>query len=50
MMTAKLLERKARLDEVPIAFIPRDYTEGKKIKAWVGDIALWTPVKYRFVD
>lgn len=48
--TAKLLKRKARLYEVPIAFNPRDYSQGKKIKAWDGFIALWTLVKYRFVD
>jgi glycosyltransferase involved in cell wall biosynthesis len=48
--TAKLLKRKARLYEVPIAFNPRDYSQGKKIKAWDGVIALWTLVKYRFVD
>lgn len=48
--TAKLLKRKVRLYEVPIAFNPRDYTQGKKIKAWDGVIALWTLVKYRFVD
>jgi hypothetical protein len=35
---------------VPIAFNPRDYTEGKKIKAHDGVIALWTLLKYRFVD
>ena len=48
--TAKVLKRKARLYEVPIAFNPRDYSQGKKIKAWDGVIALWTLVKYRFVD
>jgi hypothetical protein len=29
---------------------PREYTEGKKIKAKDGFIALWTLVKYRFMD
>jgi glycosyltransferase involved in cell wall biosynthesis len=48
--TAKLLKRKVRLFEVPIAFNPRDYSQGKKIKAWDGVIALWTLIKYRFVD
>jgi glycosyltransferase involved in cell wall biosynthesis len=48
--TAKVLKRKLRLYEVPIAFNPRDYSQGKKIKAWDGVIALWTLVKYRFVD
>ena len=48
--TAKILKRQARLYEVPITFNPRDYSQGKKIKAWDGVIALWTLVKYRFVN
>jgi glycosyltransferase involved in cell wall biosynthesis len=48
--TAKILKRKVRLIEVPISFDPRGYSEGKKITAWDGIVALWTLVKYRFVD
>ncbi len=48
--TAKILKRKIRIYEVPIEFNPRDYSEGKKIKAWDAFVALWTLVKYRFVD
>lgn len=48
--TAKVLKRHARIFEVPITFNPREYSEGKKIKAKDGFIALWTLVKYRFVD
>jgi glycosyltransferase involved in cell wall biosynthesis len=48
--TAKILKRKARIYEVPITFNPRDYSEGKKIKMKDAFIALWTLVKYRFVD
>lgn len=48
--TAKVLKRKYRVFEVPIAFNPREYSEGKKIKAWDAFIALWTLIKYRFVD
>lgn len=48
--TAKVLKRGYRIFEVPIAFNPRDYTEGKKIKARDGFVALWTLLKYRFVD
>ncbi|TAK11287.1 MAG: glycosyltransferase family 2 protein [Anaerolineae bacterium] len=48
--TAKLLKRKVRIYEVPIVFNPRDYTEGKKIGVWDGVEALWTLIKYRFVD
>ena len=48
--TAKILKRKLRLYEVPITFNPRDYSQGKKIKMWDAVIALWTIIKYRFVD
>lgn len=48
--TAKILKRNFRIYEVPIEFTPRYYFEGKKIKASDGFIALWTLIKYRFVD
>ncbi len=48
--TAKLLKRKVRIYEVPITFNPRDYTEGKKIGVWDAFEAVWTLLKYRFVD
>ena len=48
--TSKLLKKKVRIYEVPISFNPRLYSEGKKIKAWDGVIALWTLIKYRFVN
>lgn len=48
--TAKMLKRKARIFEVPITFNPRNYEEGKKIKMRDAFIAMWTLLKYRFVD
>jgi glycosyltransferase involved in cell wall biosynthesis len=48
--TAKVLKRHLRIFEVPIRFNPREYNEGKKIKAWDGFVAMWTLIKYRFVD
>lgn len=48
--TAKILKRKYRIFEVPISFNPRDYSEGKKIKLIDAFIAVWTLLKYRFVD
>ena len=48
--TAKILKRKIRIYEVPISFAPRDYSEGKKIKLKDAFMAVWTLVKYRFVD
>lgn len=49
-ITAKMLKRKVRIYEVPIRFNPRLYSEGKKIKMKDAFIAMWTLVKYRFVD
>lgn len=48
--TAKILKRKVRIFEVPIAFYPRDYSEGKKIKMKDAFEAMWALLKYRFVD
>ncbi|MFC2025643.1 glycosyltransferase family 2 protein [Chloroflexota bacterium] len=48
--TAKILKRKVRIYEVPIRFTPRDYDEGKKIKISDAFEAVWTLIKYRFVD
>lgn len=48
--TAKILKRNIRIFEVPITFNPRDYSQGKKIRATDAFIAMWTLFKYRFVD
>ncbi|RMF41922.1 MAG: glycosyltransferase family 2 protein, partial [Anaerolineae bacterium] len=48
--TAKILKRKVRIFEVPITFNPRDYDEGKKIGLKDAFEAVWTLIKYRFVD
>lgn len=48
--TAKLLKRRVRIYEVPIRFNPREYSEGKKIKMTDAFVAVWTLLKYRFVD
>lgn len=49
-ITAKIAKRGIRIREIPILYYPRKFAEGKKIR-WVdGVIALWTLLKYRFVD
>lgn len=48
--TAKILKRKFRIFEVPITFNPRDYSQGKKIKLHDAFEAVWTLIKYRFVE
>lgn len=49
-VTAKLLKRRVRIFEVPITFNPREYEEGKKIGLKDAFQAVWTLLKYRFVD
>jgi glycosyltransferase involved in cell wall biosynthesis len=49
-ITAKLLKRNLRIVEVPISFYPREYAEGKKIGLKDAFEAVWTLLKYRFVD
>ena len=49
-ITAKILKRGIRIYEVPISYTGREVDEGKKITWRDGFAALWTLVKYRFVD
>ena len=50
-ITAKLLKKGYKILEVPITTRPRGYNEGKKLNAIKdGSIALWTLLKYRFID
>lgn len=48
--TAKVLKQGIRIYEVPISYNGREWTEGKKIQWTDGVIALWTLIKYRFVN
>jgi glycosyltransferase involved in cell wall biosynthesis len=48
--TAKVLKRNYRIFEVPISFNPRDYSQGKKIGMKDAFEAVWTLLKYRFMD
>ena len=50
-LTAKILKNKAlRVYEMPISYYGRTYAEGKKISWKHGFGALYTLLKYRFVD
>lgn len=49
-VTAKLSKRGHEIVEVPINYLGRTVEEGKKIKWYDGVIAIWTLLKYRFVD
>ncbi len=48
--TAKVLKQGIRIYEVPISYNGREWSEGKKIKWTDGVTAMWTLIKYRFVD
>ena len=49
-ITAKIIKRGYKIKEIPIKVKPRGYEEGKKISWRDGFVAVWTLVKYRFVD
>lgn len=49
-ITAKVLKRGNRIYEVPISYFGREYAEGKKIGFRDGFVAIWTLIKYRFID
>lgn len=47
-VTAKIARKKIPIFEVPVRYVPRKKTEGKKLKSWDGFQAIWTLLKYRF--
>lgn len=49
-VTAKVLKKGYNILEVPISYSPRTWAEGKKVNWKTGLLALWTLVKYRFMD
>jgi glycosyltransferase involved in cell wall biosynthesis len=49
-ITAKLLRRRCRILEVPISYVGRDSSDGKKIDWTHGFPALKALIKYRFTD
>lgn len=50
-LTAKILKnKKLRIYEMPISYYGRNYSEGKKITWRHGFGAIWTLLKYRFID
>ena len=49
-ITAKVLKQGCRVFEVPIVYVGRGFSEGKKITWRDGFSALWTLCKYRFLD
>jgi len=48
-LTVKLIKAGHRITEIPITYIPRGRSEGKKVYWMDGFVSLWTLIKYRFV-
>jgi glycosyltransferase involved in cell wall biosynthesis len=49
-LTVKMLKKGHQIYEVPISYFGRKFNEGKKLTWRDGVVALWTLIKYRFVD
>lgn len=49
-VTSKVLKRGERIHEVPIHYVARNISQGKKIRWTDGVDAIWALVKYRFID
>ncbi len=49
-LTAKILKRHILIKEVPISYSPRSFQEGKKIKVSDGIWAIWTLLRYKFIN
>lgn len=49
-VTAKVRKIDQKIYELPILYNPRSIEEGKKIKLKDGFEALWTLIKYKFID
>jgi dolichol-phosphate mannosyltransferase len=49
-VTAKILKKGIKIQEVPISYVGRNKQQGKKINIKDGIMAFWTLIKYHFVD
>ncbi len=49
-LTIKLIKKGYKIEEVPIKYIPRGRTEGKKIYWMDGFLSLWTILKLKFLE
>lgn len=49
-LTVKVLKRGFQIYEVPISYFGRQFSEGKKLTWKDGVVALWTLIKYRFIN
>lgn len=47
-IVTKLLKRGAKVEDIPISYKPRKFSEGKKIKPWDGVVGIWVILKNKF--
>lgn len=47
-LVVKALKKRLRISQVPISYVPRSYSEGKKIRLKDGLFAIYSILKYRF--
>ena len=50
MLCKRLIKQKYNIIEVPISYKPRTIAEGKKINFFDGIKAIFTIIKYRFIN
>lgn len=49
-LAVKLVKRGHAIREIPVTYVPRGRSEGKKIYWMDGFLSLWTLLKFRFMD
>jgi len=49
-VTAKISKKGIKIHEVPVSYIPRTVQQGKKLRFSDGLSAIWTLIKYRFIN
>jgi len=49
-ITSKILKKGYKIKELPINYVARSFKDGKKLTLLDGIIALWSLIKYRFID
>ncbi len=49
-LTAKIIKKRARIYEIPVAYYGRNYNEGKNIKFYHAFTIIWALFRFRFVD
>ena len=49
-VTTKISKNGYQIKEIPISYLPRSYSDGKKINFWDGVEAVYSLIKYKLID